>query len=202
MSVSNKLNAIPWTESELISRLKQGNEEAFRILMQKYQSRLYSVAFGICLEKEESLDIVQDVFFKVYQSIHTFRGESGLYSWLRRITINRSLNWRRSWKRRFGWSHQSFEEAEPDNAYAQDHKINPAEVYERKKLGDVFQDRLKMLPEDARIVFVLKEVEGLSYNEISSVLKIKRGTVSSRLFYARQRLKSSLQEYIDEDEGQ
>ncbi len=202
MPVSNKLKAIPWDESELISRLKQGNEEAFRILMQEYQARLYSVAFGICLDKEESLDIVQDVFFKVYQSIHTFRGESGLYSWLRRITINRCLNWRRSWKRRFGWSHQPYEETELDNGYELESHNNPEDVYERKELGDMFQDRLKMLPEDARIVFVLKEVEGLSYNEISSVLKIKRGTVSSRLFYARQRLKSSLQEYIDEDEGQ
>ena len=142
------------------------------------------------------MDIVQDVFLQVYKNIHNFRGESGLYPWLRRITINRSLNWRRSWKRRFGWSHQSYDESEPGDYPYPESGDQPDDLYDKKEMKTLFQVKLKTLSEDARVVFVLKEVEGLSYDEISKVLNIKKGTVSSRLFYARQQLRESLKEYL------
>lgn len=180
-------------EKELVLGLKRGEEDAYRVLVRQYQERLFRIAYRITLDREESLEIVQDVFLKVYTHIHTFKGDSTLYFWLKRITINQCLNWIRRWKRRFRWQHQPLggEGREPHKEPGTDVN-NPEAVYEKKELKKILTEGLRDLPEDARTVFILKELEGLSYDEIAALLKIKKGTVSSRLFYARQRLKRSL----------
>jgi len=200
--VSKKTDRDLWDEGRLVSLLRQGEEGAFRVLVRHYQDKVFSIAYGITLDREESLDIAQEVFLKVYKNIHTFKGEAKLSTWLHRITINQCRNWQRRWKRRFRWHHQPFERDEagdyPELGTDDD---TPGVLYEEKELGRVLRERLKELPEEARVVFVLKEVEGLSYEEIARTLNTKRGTVSSRLFYARERLKKSLQKYLDEDEN-
>lgn len=200
--VSKKADTNLWDEDRLVSLLKNGDEGAFRVLVRQYQGRLFAIAYGITLDREESLDIVQEVFFKVYQRIHTFREKAKLSTWLRRITINQSLNLRRRWKRRFRWHHQSIETNESGDCPelgADD--CTPGVLYQEKELKTIFRQKLKGLPAEARAVFVLKEVEGLSYDEIASALDIKRGTVSSRLFYVRERLRKSLKKYLDGDES-
>jgi RNA polymerase sigma-70 factor (ECF subfamily) len=200
--VSNKLKEGLWDESRLVSFLKQGNEEAFRVLIQRYRGRLFSVAYAITLDREESMDIVQDVFLNVYQKIHGFREESRLSTWLYRITVNLCLNWKRRWTRRFRWHHQSIETGEGgDHAELGTEDYDPGTLYRNKQLEQAFWKELKQLPTDARAVFVLKEVEGLSYDEIARALNIKTGTVSSRLFYARQKLREGLRPYLDEEES-
>jgi RNA polymerase sigma-70 factor (ECF subfamily) len=200
-SVSNKADKEVWDEGRLVSCLKERQEEAFRVLIRRYQGKLFSIAYGITLDREESLDIVQEVFLKVYEKIHTFREESRLSTWLHRITVNQCLNWKRRWKRRFRWHHQPLERDDagdlPELGTDADY---PETLYQKKEFARIFWQRLKELPEEARTVFVLKEVEGLSYDEIARVLKIKRGTVSSRLFYARKRLRESLKPYLEEEE--
>jgi len=196
--VSNKENKDLWGEKQLVSSLKEGQEEAFRVLIRRYQGKLFGIAYGITLDREESQDIVQDVFLKVYRSIHKFRGESSLSTWLYRFTVNTCLNWQRRWKRRFRWHHRSLER---DDAGASselrtdDH--DSEKLYEQKELERRMWDNLKTLPEEARAVFVLKEVEGLSYDEIAETLNIKKGTVSSRLFYVRKKLREALGEYLE-----
>ncbi len=199
--MSNKVNTDSLDESKLVSLLRQGYEEAFRVLYKRYQTKVFYIAYGITLDREESLEIVQEVFLKVYRKIHTFREEAGLSTWIHRITINQCLNWQRRWKRRFRWQHQPLERDEiGEYPELGTNEHCPETLIQKKELGKIFQERLKELPEDARVVFVLKEVEGFSYDEIAEVLKIKRGTVSSRLFYARQRLKESLKKYLDKEE--
>lgn len=177
--------------------LKQRDEEAFRVLIRRYQGKLFSIAYSMTLDREESLDIVQETFLKVYQNIHTFREESKLSTWLHRITVNLCLNWKRRWKRRFKWYHRPIERDETgDRPELGTDNYCADSLYEKKEFEKILWENLKQLPEEARVVFVLKEVEGLSYNEIARVLKIKRGTVSSRLFYARKRLKESLKQYL------
>ncbi|MBW1896199.1 MAG: sigma-70 family RNA polymerase sigma factor [Deltaproteobacteria bacterium] len=181
--------------------MKEGQEEAFRVLIRRYQGKLFSIAYGITLDREESLDIVQDVFLKVYRSIHKFRGESTLSTWLYRITVNTCLNWQRRWKRRFGWHHRPLERdeaGERPELRTDDH--HPEKLYEQKELERSMWDNLRTLPEEARAVFVLKEVEGLSYDEIAETLSIKKGTVSSRLFYVRKKLREALGEYLEGEE--
>lgn len=186
-------------ESTFVSLLKQGHEDAFRVLVRRYETRVFSIAYGITLDREESLDIVQEVFLKVYQNIHTFREESRLSTWLHRITVNLCLNWKKRWKRRFRWHHQPLERDESGNDLKSGTEAHyPDALYEKKEFEKIFWDRLNELPEKTRAVFVLKEVEGLSYDEIAKTLGVRTGTVSSRLFYARKRLKKSLKQYLEE----
>lgn len=199
--MSNKTDSPERDEKELIDRLKEGQEKAYRSLVLFYQERLLRVAYGITLDTEESREIVQEVFLKVYSHIASFKGDSKLYTWLRRITVNQSLNWVRKWKRRFRWHHQSLEDdtdktIEPGGSYE-----NPEALYSRKEQGNILNNALKSLPEDARTIYMLKEIEGLSYDEIAGLLNIKKGTVSSRIFYARKKLKAFL-EILMEDGDQ
>ena len=198
--MSNKINVSHWDEDRLVSLLKQGHEEAFRVLVRRYQNKLLGIAYGITLDREESLEILQEVFLKVYRKIHSFRGDSSLSTWLHRITVNLCLNWQRRWKRRLKWRHQPLERDDGvDYPELGSDEESPHSLYREKEVGRIFNEKLSALPEEARTVFVLKEVEGLSYDEIAKTLNIKRGTVSSRLFYARKKLKESLSRYLDED---
>lgn len=186
-------------ESLLVDALRKGQESAYRELISKYQARLKKLAYGITLDVEDSMDIVQDVFLKVFKSIDKFEGKSSLYTWLRRITLNECLNWRRKWKRRFKWHHQSIDD---DSVYELKEmgteKDSPENNYKKKELEKKLKESLNLLPENARMVFILKEVEGLPYEKIGELLGISRGTVSSRLFYAREKLRNLLREHENE----
>jgi len=197
--VSNNIQESDIDESELVAALKAGQENAYRQLIRNYQVKLKNLAYGITLDAEESMDIVQDVFLKVFKGIDKFEGKSSLYTWLRRITLNECLNWRRKWKRRFKWQHQSIDD---DSIYESKElgteKDGPENIYNKKELEKKLKQGLNILPENARMVFVLKEVEGLSYEKIGESLGISRGTVSSRLFYAREKLRDFLKKYENE----
>ncbi|MBN1831080.1 MAG: sigma-70 family RNA polymerase sigma factor [Deltaproteobacteria bacterium] len=183
-----------WTEDELIERLRKGQEEAYRVLVREYHSRLYSLACGITLDREESQDILQEVFLKVCSNIKGFRGKSSLFTWLRRITVNESLNWRRRAKRRFRWKHQPLEAGEIEGGLdLESEDAGPEVMYQKKELEKSLNNGLNSLPEEARTIFILRELEGLSYEEIAAQLNLRKGTVSSRLFYTRQRLKEFLE---------
>ena len=191
--MSNIIDSLEKNENELVTRLKKGQDAAYQILVRQYQDKLFYIAYGITLDSEESREIVQEVFIKVFRRIHSFRGDSKLFTWLRRITVNESLNWQRKLKRRFKWHHQSLEKEDTyDIVEDKSDMDDPEALYEKKELKKDLEEGLRSLPEDARTVFILKELEGLSYEEIARILKIQKGTVSSRLFYARQRLRGIL----------
>lgn len=200
--MSEEVDTGLWDELRLVSLLKKREEEAFRVLMQRYEKKVFGIAYGITLDREESRDIVQEVFVKVYESIDTFRGESKLSTWLHRITVNLCLNWKRRWKRRFRWQHEPIDSKETSQrADAEGKDRRPDVIYEKKELEQVFWQSLRKIPETARAVFVLKEVEGLSYDEIAQTLNIRKGTVSSRLYYARRKLKDALRAHEREKGG-
>lgn len=194
--MSNNIKRSDVDDSELVAALKEGQEHAYRQLIRKYQVKLRSIAYGITLDAEDSLDIVQDVFLKVYRGIDKFEGKSSLYTWLRRITVNECLNWKRKWGRRLKWQHQSIDD---DSFYEtpemSNEKETPENIYRKKELEKLLEEGLNILPEKARTVFVLKELEGLSYEKIGKLLGISRGTVSSRLFYAREKLREFLRDH-------
>jgi len=187
---------MPWDEPTLVALLKQGREEAYKVLVQRYQEKVYLLAYGITLDAEESRDIVQEVFLKAFQSIGKFKGQARLATWLHRITVNQSLNWRRRWKRRLRWHHHPIEsEEDGESLELGTDEYQAANLYERREIDRAFKKALAQLPEDARAVYILKEIEGLSYEEIGRTLNLKKGTVSSRLFYARKRLQEALSAY-------
>ncbi len=188
-------------DKELILRLQRGDEWAFQLMVRRFRKKIFSIAFGITLDAEESQDIMQEVFLQVYRTIGDFRGDASLATWLHRITVNRSLNWKRRWARRFKWMHVSTDSADgPPPAELESDSPSPemrmADVQTRQQIDRA----LKMLPDQARTVFVLRELEGLSYEEIADAVGIKLGTVRSRLFHARQRLREILQPLVEEQE--
>ena len=189
-------------ETWLIDGLRQGSDRAYRRFIRQHQARIFGIAYGITLDREESLDIVQEVFFKVFQTIDTFRGESSLSTWLHRIAINQCMNWKRKWRRRFRWR-RPVEEEDDGDALAQiaADGEHPEALVQAKEREKILFDALNRLPEGTRAVFVLKEWDGLSYEEISRALKINKGTVSSRLFNARRQLQKALQKDMSENEG-
>jgi len=179
--------AHPVDEEDLIRRLKQGQQWSCNVLVDLYQERLLKLAWGITLDKEESREIVQDVFFTAIKKIDTFRGESGLWTWLRKMTVNACLNWKRKWKRRFRWHHTPIETQTIIPARGSGpQEDTPETLLQEKQEQKAVTDAVARLPEDVRTAFVLCTFEGLSYQEIAQVLGIKKGTVSSRVFRARQ----------------
>ncbi len=180
------------TEKALVERLKKGQKHAFNQLVSLYQERLFKLAYGITLDREDSLEVVQDVFFSVYHHIQTFRQDSTLATWLRKITLHHCLNWKRKWKRRFKWYHQSLEQ-ENDFEPAEENLNDPELLFREKQLEGALMKEIQLLPEKLRLVFVLNAIEGLAYDEIAELLNIKKGTVSSRLHLARKSLINSLE---------
>jgi RNA polymerase sigma-70 factor, ECF subfamily len=198
--VSNKPNIADVDESRLLLDLKNQDGKAYRKLVSLFQAKLKNVAYGITLDAEESIDIVQDVFLKAYMGIDKFKGESSLYTWLRRITINESLNWVRKWKRRFRWQHQSIDQEDGMGPEIVSDDAGPEKSLSNRQTSGLLKKGLDSLPEKARAILILKEVEGLSYDEIGDLMGINKGTVSSRIFYAREKLRESLKGI--ESEGQ
>lgn len=176
-------------EQALIEGLKEGRTWACSSLVNTHQDRLLKIAFGITMDHEESREIVQDVFISALEGIGKFRGESGLRTWLRKITVNKCLNWKRRWKRRFRWHHTRLSHETEFLMHGKASKEDTPETRLREKQEEILiMKAVHALPEPLRVVFVLSTLEGLSYQEISSALKIKEGTVSSRIYRARRRI--------------
>lgn len=188
-------NGAALLEQDLIERLKKKQKWAFNQLVCQYQDQLLRLAFGITLDREESLEIVQDVFISVFKHIGTFRQESSLATWLRKITIHLCLNWKRRWKRRFKWDHLSTDEThgrdQAESNLCNDN--NPEILFLEKQLEKGMVSAIQKLPEKVRLVFILNAIEGLSYEEIATTLNIKKGTVSSRLYLARKIIMDTLE---------
>lgn len=187
-------------EDELVQRLQRGDEWAFQLLVRRFREKIFAIAFGITLDAEESQDIVQEVLLQVYRSIGNFRADASLATWLHRITVNRCLNWKRRWARRFKWLHGSTDNTDERPTVEPDSGLpSPETRMVGAQTRQQIDRALKQLPEQARTVFVLRELEGLSYEEIADATGVKLGTVRSRLFYARKRLKDFLQPLMEEE---
>lgn len=188
-----KSETIDYDEKDLVERLLKGQQWAFNTLVDKYQDRLLKTAYSITFDAEEAREIVQDVFLIVFKKIDTFRQESGLAGWLRKITINQCLNWKRKWKRRFRWQHDPIEAEDHTHPHLNVGDVNDPETLVREKQAEAqFLNAVKKLPEKIRVVFVLNALEGLSYGEIAAALDINPGTVSSRLCRARKMILESM----------
>ncbi len=137
---------------------------------------------------------MQDVFVSVFKNIRNFRQEARLATWLRKITINLCLNWKRKWKRRFKWHHDPIDfktETRLTGQRVQDN--DPETLIREKQIESRVMGAVKNLPEKLRVVFVLNNLEGLTYEQIADTLQINIGTVRSRLHAARKKIINSLE---------
>jgi RNA polymerase sigma-70 factor (ECF subfamily) len=172
------------TEQELISRAKKGDQAAFAQLVTDHQNRVYTLAVRMVGDREEGADLAQEAFLKAWQALPAFRGESSFSTWMYRLTANVCLDFLRRRKRQ---PVQTVFEAEPS-----DQTQDPQRQLERRETSRAIHLALDRLPPNQRQILTLRELSGLSYQEIGQLLRLDIGTVKSRLARARSALRKIL----------
>lgn len=178
-------------DSELIKKAKKGNDGAFNILMNKYYPRVYASIFSFIKSKEDSEDLSQQTFIKVWQQLDTFRGDSAFFTWVYRIAINLAKNFVTSSGFKKQKINTSIQEAEIDISSFDD--IESAVIH-NESLEEISYF-IDSLPESLKTAFVLRESEGKSYEEIAAITETPIGTVRSRIFRARE----SIVDFIEKE---
>lgn len=185
-------------EIELIQQLKEGNEQAFKTLVETYQDLVFNTAIGIVQNAEDAEDVAQETFIKVFRSVHTFKGESKISTWLYRITVSTSLDLLRSKKskKRFSFLQRLFgDENEP--LYEIPDFNHPGVALDQKENAALLFKAIARLPENQKVAFTLNKVEELSYQEVAEVMKISISAVESLMHRAKQNLKKILERKED-----
>lgn len=185
----------------LVARTREGDQAAFRKLVERYQRRVYQLAFGILKDHEEAMDVVQDAFWKAHRNLPGFKGDSAFYTWVYRITYNLAIDALRKAGRGEKVEVEEntlTDEGDQGEAYGAG-PANPQKAMLRGELGGHLQRALATLSENHRAILILREVDGLSYEELSETLNIPKGTVMSRLFHARHKMQEALRGYLGED---
>ena len=177
-------------DGQLVTLTKGGNKDAYKILFERYQKRCLAIAYQVTRSSEDAEDITQEAFVKAYLSLQSFKGESSFYSWLYRIVYNMSIDVQRKHSRR---SETLPIEDLPTEESCVVREL-PSDKLEHREDANRISNGLKKLTPEHRAVILLRDVEGFSYEQISETLKVSKGTVMSRLFYARKKLQESLTE--------
>jgi RNA polymerase sigma-70 factor (ECF subfamily) len=182
------------SDLELVEKARRGDRMAFQLLVEKYQKRIYAVAYGLLGNREDALDAVQEAFIKAYKSLGKFRGKSGFYTWLYRIATNTAIDLGRKRSRHDQVEFREEIEAEEEKGVypIAPSTVNPVDELMKKELGELIEDAIGKLPPDQKAAVMLREIEGLSYREISKIMKCSQGTVMSRLHYGRKKLQELL----------
>jgi RNA polymerase sigma-70 factor (ECF subfamily) len=183
------------SDLEIIEQLKQGSEPAFQQLVETHQKMVVNTCFGMVHNTEDAEDIAQEVFIEVFRSIHKFRADSKLSTWLYRIAINRSLNHIRDNKKN-KWFRSFEDEVEAKNLQLQQLKSSktdqPEYELENKQRAIILHEAIASLPQNQKIAFTLSKYEELSYQEISEVMELSISSVESLLFRAKKNLQKKL----------
>ncbi len=183
----------------LVDRVRAGERQAFDLLVSKYQRRLMRLVSRIVHDPAEAEDVVQETFIKAYRALRHFRGESAFYTWLYRIGINTAKNFLINQGRRTPTSTETdAEQAEvfDDGDHLRD--INtPESLLASKQIAQTVNAAMDALPVDLRTAIALREIEGLSYEEISAIMACPIGTVRSRIFRAREVIAEKLRPLLD-----
>ena len=189
------------TDQELVARCQRGDHRAFRVLVDKYQRRAYGIAIGVLRNPEDARDAAQEAFIKVFRNIDGFKGDSSFYTWLYRIVVNvcidhfrknrrvRNVEYDETFKRR--------DEMEQVPLSGNTRAMHPGVALETQELNGVLAEALATLSENHRTIILLREVEGLSYEEIAEVMECHLGTVMSRLHHARKNLQNALKPFLE-----
>ena len=174
-------------DAELVARAKSGSVDAFEILVKRYRNEVFALSYHFVRNREQAWDVSQEVFIKAHKALGRFRGDASFKTWLMRITANQCKDYLK--KRRL--ETVSFD----DSRYAQDapsHVLPPDRSLEAREIGEAVQTALDKLSHKHRTAFILREFEGLSYEEMAQVMECSIGTVMSRLHHARKKLQKGL----------
>ena len=193
---------------ELVRRTQEGDRDAFRELVERYQRRILGLVTGMLHDREAAQEVAQETFIKAFRSIDGFKGDSSFYTWLYRIAVNLSIDHqRREWKKPIvdiaarvrdedtnspGGPAVDAMDRLPDAGA----RFDPLAAAQNSELRESVRRAIDELTPDHKAVILLREVEGLSYEEISRVMECSKGTVMSRLHYARRKLQARLKEHL------
>jgi RNA polymerase sigma-70 factor (ECF subfamily) len=180
-------------EATLVSRCVAGDQLACSDLVESHQRMVYALAYHLLGDREEALEVSQEVFLRVFRTLPTFRGQSALKTWIFRIVVNQARNRQRWWNRRHRSHQVSLDlHVEQCGEIESASQALPDRLLASKEVADRIGEALSALPFDQRSVVVLREIEGLRYEEIAFSLGVAVGTVKSRLTRARQVLRAEL----------
>lgn len=181
--------------ARLVARTKKGDRDAYRELVERYQKRVYGIVYGMLHSREDAMELSQDVFIKVFQRIGEFEEKSSFYTWVYRIAVNLAIDFRRKeWKKTHTEYDDDLADDGIDDGVFQRDRRNPEQMSQDRQLGEQIEKALAGLPEEQRAVLVMREVEGLSYEQMAEMLDCPIGTIMSRLFYARKKMQQSLKD--------
>ncbi len=187
-------------DQQLVERAQRGDKRAFDLLVVKYQRKLARLLSQFIRDAAEVEDVTQETFIKAYRSLSLFRGDSAFYTWLYRIGINAAKNFLVAQKRRASATTNEFdiEAAENFEEGSQLRELNtPENELMSKQIAQTVHQALQALPEELRSAITLREIEGLSYEEIASIMSCPTGTVRSRIFRAREAIADKLQSVME-----
>ena len=191
---------MPADDRSLVRAAQRGDAQAFRALVTKYQRRVYQLALGMVRDSDEAMDITQETFVRVHRYLPSFKGDSSFFTWTYRIATNLSLDSarRRGRSERVEMDEQDAEiESRMDPASAA--LAGPQRAALNEELKGKIEEALATLSENHRAILLLREVEGLSYEDLARTLGIRKGTVMSRLFHARLKMQRKLREYLEDE---
>ena len=180
-------------ETEMISRCQQGDQEALKEIFDKYHKKVYSIAYGVVRQREEALDVVQEVFIKLFRSINNFKGRSQFYTYLYRMVMNTAIDH----KRKAGKQFMSSLDVEGSFEPSDEPEKGPEKVLLQKELEERVKLAMDKLPAEQKAALIFRDVEGLSYQEMAEAMGCSIGTVMSRLHYGRKRMQESLKDYVN-----
>ncbi|TNE75045.1 MAG: RNA polymerase sigma factor RpoE [Gammaproteobacteria bacterium] len=173
------------TDLQLVRKVRNGDRAAFDLLVVKYQSRVASIISRYVYDSQEVMDLTQETFVKAFRAIDRFRGDSAFYTWLYRIAVNTAKNYLESRGRRPQGSADVSEAENFDDGSRLRDVASPERMLQREELQQALAEAISRLPEDLRSAFLLREYDGLSYEDIAGILECPIGTVRSRIFRAR-----------------
>ena len=188
------------SDLELVSRAKEGDRQAFETLVSRYESKIYHMALRYTGDAQEALDITQEVFLRMYRGLYSCQEDCNVSVWLYRLTDLVCKDAVRQISSRAVLSEQEQDSDEPYEIEIPDLRYNPESVYDRAALRDTIVDAVSALPEHLRKVIVLREIAGMTYEEISDCLELELGTVKSRIARGRDKLRSFLSRPVEKKE--
>jgi len=186
------------TDAQLVRRVQKGEKGAFDLLVLKYQHKIVNLVMRYVRDPDLALDISQEAFLKAYRALPNFRGDSAFYTWLYRIAVNTAKNYLAAQRRRPMDIELDLQDPEQYDIHANLRELDtPEGVSLSNELNETVMDAIQSLPDDLRTAIVLRELDGMSYEEIAESMECPVGTVRSRIFRARDFISKRIESLVD-----